>query len=223
MPDNDIFRGGAQLSISEASGLLGVSKPTLRRWADQGRVRSFVTPGGHRRFAVVELQSLLKGKRPSPRLKELASTLQDVALKQREVAQQYLQSKLWYQRLDDASREYLREQGRRLLSIIAQYATRPSHRDEALQQARQLGNELGEELAILGLSLTEALEAFILHRTPVLSAAIELVKKSEPVNKRALAAIAQITYLVDQILLSLVESFQNTKARPLLQGKSEVR
>lgn len=215
MSDHDSVKGSALLSISEASAVLGVSQPTLRRWTDQGTVRSFVTPGGHRRYSEVELKSLLRGRRTSHQLKELAITLQGTALRQREIAQQYLQSSLWYQRLDESSREYLREQGRRLLSIIIQYVTKPSLRADILQQARQLGGELGGELAKLGLSLTEALEAFVLHRTPVLSAAIELVKKKEPVNKRALAAIAQITYLIDQILLSLVDSFQ----RPPSEGE----
>ena len=39
------------LSLTEASRILGVSGATLRRWADDGRVPVFTTPGGHRRFS----------------------------------------------------------------------------------------------------------------------------------------------------------------------------
>ena len=38
------------LSLRDASGKLGVSPATLRLWADEGRVESYRTPGGHRRF-----------------------------------------------------------------------------------------------------------------------------------------------------------------------------
>nr|CAO87231.1 unnamed protein product [Microcystis aeruginosa PCC 7806] len=38
------------ITIREASGLLGVSIKTLRRWEQQGKISSIRTPGGHRRY-----------------------------------------------------------------------------------------------------------------------------------------------------------------------------
>ena len=38
------------LSLGPASRLVGVDPDTLRRWADDGRIEAYVTPGGHRRF-----------------------------------------------------------------------------------------------------------------------------------------------------------------------------
>jgi putative resolvase len=43
------------ITIREASDLLGVSTKTLRRWEQQGKIASFRTPGGHRRFRQEEL------------------------------------------------------------------------------------------------------------------------------------------------------------------------
>lgn len=40
------------LALREASEKMGVSPATLRAWADEGRVQSYRTPGGHRRFWV---------------------------------------------------------------------------------------------------------------------------------------------------------------------------
>src|ERR1700730_18959435 len=47
------------LSLGEARRLLGITPATLRRWADQGQVTTFVTPGGHRRFPRTVIESLL--------------------------------------------------------------------------------------------------------------------------------------------------------------------
>ncbi|RIV16480.1 MerR family DNA-binding transcriptional regulator, partial [Alicyclobacillaceae bacterium I2511] len=38
------------LSLEEAAKLLGVSKSTMRRWEEEGRIKPERTPGGHRRY-----------------------------------------------------------------------------------------------------------------------------------------------------------------------------
>src|SRR5829696_2503389 len=63
------------LTLAEASGLLGVSGATLRRWADDGRVPVFTTPGGHRRFSRRTLQHLLPAsRRDRPTLAHLGAS-----------------------------------------------------------------------------------------------------------------------------------------------------
>ena len=48
--------------------MLGVSVPTIRLWADRGRVPSHRTEGGHRRFEVEELADWLRSAdAPPPR------------------------------------------------------------------------------------------------------------------------------------------------------------
>ncbi len=43
------------ISLEEAAKLLGVSKSTMRRWEEEGRLKSERTPGGHRRYRSEEL------------------------------------------------------------------------------------------------------------------------------------------------------------------------
>ena len=43
------------ISISEASKLLGVSQKTIRVWEGEGKITSFRTAGGHRRYKVSDL------------------------------------------------------------------------------------------------------------------------------------------------------------------------
>ena len=57
-PDTSSIRSGRWLSLGPASQLLGVDPDTLRRWADDGRVAAWTTPGGHRRFDRAALERL---------------------------------------------------------------------------------------------------------------------------------------------------------------------
>jgi excisionase family DNA binding protein len=47
------------LSLGQAAQALGISTTTARRWADNGRLVTTRTAGGHRRFAVTEIRRLL--------------------------------------------------------------------------------------------------------------------------------------------------------------------
>ena len=53
-----------RLSLGPAARMLGVDPDTLRRWADDGLVEAFVTPGGHRRFDRTEIDRLLDARHP---------------------------------------------------------------------------------------------------------------------------------------------------------------
>lgn len=209
MPNSNRMQRPALLTISKACRILGVSETTLRQWTDEGKVKAFVTPGGHRRYSEADLRDLLRGQHRTYRLRDLVARIESIAPRQREIMQQYLRTAKWYARVDGHSRERLRERGARLLDIIAQHVSKPATHNETLEEARRLGREYGADLAQLGLSLTEALEVFILHRTPVLDAATELLKDREPLNKQALASIPKVSCLIDQTLLALVEGHQS--------------
>lgn len=56
MPDFD-----QALTPEQASRALGVTITTLRAWVKRGKLRCFLTPGGHRRFLWSDIQ-LLQGK-----------------------------------------------------------------------------------------------------------------------------------------------------------------
>lgn len=46
------------ITPKQAADLLGCSTSAVVAWADQGKLRSFRTPGGHRRFLRSEVESL---------------------------------------------------------------------------------------------------------------------------------------------------------------------
>jgi excisionase family DNA binding protein len=49
------------LSPAEVAILFRVEPPTVARWAREGKLNSFKTPGGHRRFRRPEVMALLNG------------------------------------------------------------------------------------------------------------------------------------------------------------------
>lgn len=46
------------LTTQEAASLLGVGPSSIKRWADDGRLPSMKTPGGHRRFRQADIEAL---------------------------------------------------------------------------------------------------------------------------------------------------------------------
>lgn len=68
----DSDRGPRSLTASEAAVLIGVSVATIRGWADQGRLPSHRTVGGHRRFELTELRQWLENRgAPAPEARRL--------------------------------------------------------------------------------------------------------------------------------------------------------
>lgn len=60
--------GGREwLTLGQAAAFLGAAQSTVRKWADGGRLPTFYTPGGHRRFRRADLEAFLAGPRTPPR------------------------------------------------------------------------------------------------------------------------------------------------------------
>jgi excisionase family DNA binding protein len=57
-PDSDVYVG-----VVAGAKIVGVSENTLRRWADDGRIATFRTPGNQRRFKVADLRNLFRPER----------------------------------------------------------------------------------------------------------------------------------------------------------------
>jgi hypothetical protein len=141
-------------------------------------------------------------------IKDLVVELEDTAHPLREIARTLLPVKAWYNKLDTNSQRSLAGLGRSMLQAIIKYVTEPSRREVTIIIARDIGRDFGEMLAEIGLSLTESVEAFILHRDPIVNAATHLMKKKEAFTGRIVDAIPLVTYVMDEALVSLVAAHQ---------------
>ena len=199
---------GTLISIAKACQILGVSETALRQWTDEGKIKAFITPGGHRRYDIVNLKIFMNSHNKTIGIKDLVNELEDTAKIHREIAMQFLVNTSWYGRLDAGSKQELAELGRGLLALIIRYITLPSEQEETLKRVRDTGSKFGLVLAKIGLPLTDALEAFILHRGPILDVTTRLVKKRESFNGRVADAIPLAAHIMDEAILSLVSSHQ---------------
>ncbi len=207
------------VSISEASHFLGVSEAALRQWTDEGKITAFITPGGHRRYSRAELKKFISSHQKVLGIKDLVIELEDTVRLHREIAKTSLDTTSWYNKLSDESKAQLADLGRRLLKLIIRYITEPSKREETIKLATDVGQGFGGTLAKLGLPLTDSLEAFILHRDPIMNATTHLMRKREAVTGRVVEAIPLVARVMDEALVSLVSAHQQYQVS--LQGESK--
>ena len=198
----------ALISIGEASQMLGVSEAALRQWTDEGKIKSFITPGGHRRYSKAELKKFMGSHPRMLGIKDLVLELEETNEQLRKIGQESLKSKAWYGELSDEERKHLANLGRRLLNLIIKYVAEPSRRDETMRLVREVGHDFGETLSRLSLPLTDSVETFILHRDPIMNAATHLMRKKEAFTGRVVEAIPIVARVMDEALVALVAAHQ---------------
>ncbi len=197
------------IGISAASQLLGISETTLRRWTDEGRIRVFVTPGGHRRYSANQLRQFMQAHRAVHSTVSVARHLQDTVPVHRTTARADIGSALSMSQLPREAQDHLARSGRQLLDLVVRYVTQPAKRQETIKCAREIGQEHGTILAAQGFSLVDSLEAFVRHRTLLVEAAAQFGRSGHVPGKRAVAAVALVTRVLDEALVSLVAAHQD--------------
>jgi hypothetical protein len=142
-------------------------------------------------------------------VRDLISEIEATSKLHSEIGRTSLITKEWYGRLDNEKKLRLGHLGRDMLDVIIRHLNEPNKRAQTLELAREAGRGFGEILAGLGLPLTDAVEAFILHRDPIMKAMAHLMKRREAHSGRIAEAIPLTARIMDEALLSLVATHQN--------------
>ena len=196
------------ISISEASQMLGVNEATLRQWTDEGKLSAFVTPGGHRRYSKSDLKKLTRPGQRVLGIKDLVSELEDTTPRHREIARSFLDSAPQSIKPGEEGQRQLAVLGRQLLNLTARYISEPARREESLAEARDTGRGFGRLLAEMGMPLTTSVEAFLMHREPIMQAAVNLMGKRESLGGRIAEAIPLTNRLMDETLVAMIDAHQ---------------
>ena len=212
-------REGRWLSLGPASRLLGIDQDTLRRWADQGRVASWTTPGGHRRFDRSALERLVAGRRSTG-----GHVLSSLGGSPQRLAKAYRR----YYAIDpgalgrggqassvEADREAHRRDGRLLIAALLAYldaSPRDAQTRERLEgDAEAIVDDQARRLATGGTSLTESVSGFVAARGPFLAELAGLGYRRSLDPGRLAALYGDASAVLDRLLLRFIDAHQRSE------------
>jgi excisionase family DNA binding protein len=190
------------MSITEASKRLNIHPATLRDWSDRGKIRTFRTPGGHRRFSGDDVDALASEAAP-----ELALFMNALVGQARlATSAGKLATESWYARFDDAAKGRQRELGHDLMRVLVAYLgdTDKDWRGDV----QELGDRYARLAHDVGLSLGDAMRAFHLFDGLVHSSAQQL----SAVQVGGLADFERhVGWFLNEVRVAMVESFSRGK------------
>lgn len=199
------------VTLTEACRLLGVSPSTIRRWGDSGMVRTFVTPGGHRRFARAGLEALLPDRpKGRPLLADLGETPGRMARGYRRAADDTPSRIPWIAELDDAHRERFRQYGRSIVSslVAALDTTDDRRRQELLRDAEDACTEYGRVAGHEGLGAATTADLFLRFRRPFVAELAALARRREFDAAATSTLMADANAALDGLLLATLRGWE---------------
>ena len=192
--------------------MLGVDPDTLRRWADNGKIEVFTTPGGHRRFLKVSIDALIPKARPAkrPSLSAIGEPPDRIAAEFRRRVRTELTDQDWRSRFDENSLQWFRERGMRMSDLLlgSLDTAKRSGRDQFLGQAEALGREYGVEAKRAGLSLGEATQAFLFFRARFMAEIAQVARRRSIETTQAAALFSEADAALDRVILALIAGHQ---------------
>ncbi|MBI5947487.1 MAG: helix-turn-helix domain-containing protein [Chloroflexi bacterium] len=197
------------LTLGAASQLLGVSESTVRRWADAGDVRSYKTPGGHRRVSEDDLRHIASGA-PAAASRD-TDHISDIALarvKRRMTRGRQTHSMPVFETFDPEARDRLRLMGRQLVDLFARYIASDSKKERFTEDARTIGREYGRTLVATGVGLTVAVATFNSLRRSLEETASQIASEAGLPTEDAVEAIENILALADVVLEGMAEVYE---------------
>jgi excisionase family DNA binding protein len=204
------------VSLTEACRVLGVSPSTIRRWADTGVVRTFVTPGGHRRFSRAGLEAMLPDRPAAarPSLADLGETPGRMARGYRRASETTPSRIPWIVELGEDQRERFRGYGRGIVTalIAALDDTDPARRVRHLREAEDSCVEYGRLAGREGLGSVTTADLFLRFRLPFLAELGALARRRELDAGATTSLISDATAALDDLLLATLRGWEAASA-----------
>src|SRR5581483_8491974 len=116
----------------------------------------------------------------------------------------------WFRSFDEPAIRRFRILGGLMLSLVGTYLTGGRReRERAMAKGRDVASEYGTEAARLGLSVSEATQAFLTFRTPVLEGINRWLREHQPAPREADELQRRANHFMDQVLLSMASSHES--------------
>jgi hypothetical protein len=162
-------------------------------------VRTYRTPGGHRRFLEEDIRALTV-ESGTPELDLLMSAT--VGRARLEASGGRLATQDWYARLDEGAKERHRALGRELMTLLVEYLRHPAGSGQTLDSARRIGRLYGQMARREGLSVGDAMRAFLAFHE-MLEASVDQLASLQPRPDLH----RQVFAFVGEVLIAMVEAF----------------
>ena len=188
--------------------MLGVSPVTLRRWADSGRLKTWVTPGGHRRFSPDALARLLPSERlRRPTLPAAGVTAARVARSYRRQLPRVTAGLPWVLDLTVEQRALLRERGRQLAEAVLAHldAGEETDGERHLADASAAASDYGRLAAGMGLSMSQTVESFLRFRAPFRRELLTVTRRRGFDTDEATELIERAEEAMDRLLVATMK------------------
>ena len=199
------------LSLGRAARLLGVHPITLRRWADAGEIAVMLTPGGHRRFALADLQRFAAEHKQLRVTTGLEQSWAEQALQHTRHELGSGHTEPWLAAFDEADRQHNRELGQRLLGVMLQYVSLSDGGDELLEEAVTIGGAYAHNSLARGLSLVEALQAMLFFRDTLVEAAVQMPEAAHARPEANLRLMRRINGLLNAVQLAIARFYEQAQ------------
>jgi len=199
------------LTLSAASKLLGVHPATLRQWADSGKIPSYRTPGGHRRFRSNDIHNFLRQASHSETPPEISheESLFTAALVEtrRELQQSPPSEQLWYSQFDDEGMANQRALGRALFEKAIRYLTLPGQREVLISEGRDLGRAYAHSSLKYNISLLDTVQAFQFFRQRLLRS-LTSFDSSQMTEEEDVQLRQNFDEFFDEVLFGLIDTYE---------------
>ncbi len=212
----ELSNGETWLTLSEAAALLAIHPTTLRRWANSGDIPTFVTPGGHRRFAASDLARFARERSALRNVKEFAGlwATQALAYTRQESMSRHKSS--WLAFYDEEARNRNRLLGQQLMGLTLQYLSSESNEDVSLallEEARRIGRQYAMNAQEQGLPLRATLEASIFFRDSLVETALQLPETANISPEANVRLLRRVNALLNAVHLAVAEVYDDPTAR----------
>jgi|SRR5579859_1750866 len=199
------------LGLGRAARVLGVHPITLRRWADQGEIAVMLTPGGHRRFALADLQRFAAERKQLRVTTGLEQSWAEQALQHTRRELGGRRTEPWLAAFGEADRQSNRALGQRLLGVMLRYVSLSDGGDELLDEAVTIGGAYAQHALVLGLSLVEALQAMLFFRDTLVEAAVQLPEAARLRPEANLHLVRRINRLLNAVQLAIAGIYEQAR------------
>jgi hypothetical protein len=195
-----------------------------RRWAVEGRLATFTTPGGHRRFSPAAVEALLPQRPVARTALAGATTAGQIQRAYRQSIYDDAPLPTFLDRVPGRARESLRGYGRTITASILRYleANDDDLREAALAEGMIAAAAYGRIAGTLGATMRETVATFLRFRMPFVREIGAAARRLGLDGSGATDLLDAVTVAVDRLLDVTLEGYETTiprERRPAHRGE----